>query len=273
MKFHTRKILAAISVGLIAFVGACGLADDADSQRTVTVTETRAGASGKTTVDAIPSPNPEDTTEPKVEQRDVVPCSLDAVHENSDLASLDVVLECRGNFMYAGKKQTDDLRLLHYKNGMWNEVNRSGRTNTGFLCYSQALIDSLGVPQSIADRLTICTESSQNSESSKHTNTASAGDDDPQHKLPSCDGRNILIVHSVIGGDPTEVQNALEQYPGSYYIDPGQCSSLRASVGGQKVVPVYLDFGSDEAGMCNAKARLGGNARTLNNVADFSDPC
>ena len=60
---------------------------------------------------------------------------------------------------------------------------------------------------------------------------------------------------------------------GKEFTVPGQCSSLRKSVDGNLIYPVYLDFGFDEAAMCVAKARHGGNARTLNNDADFHDPC
>lgn len=98
--------------------------------------------------------------------------------------------------------------------------------------------------------------------------------------FPACDGRNILILMSVIdehGAEETYNHLAEAVLTGSpadkEFTVPGQCSSLRKSVDGNLIYPVYLDFGSDEAGMCAAKARYGGNGRTLNNSGDFHDPC
>ena len=98
--------------------------------------------------------------------------------------------------------------------------------------------------------------------------------------FPACDGRNILILLSVIdehGAEATYNELAQAVLTGGpadkRFTVPGKCSSLRKTVNGNVIYPVYLDFGSDEAGMCAAQARYGGNGRTLNNSGDFHDPC
>lgn len=97
---------------------------------------------------------------------------------------------------------------------------------------------------------------------------------------PACDGRNILILHSVIDeGDMGYTHSELSSnvaYLGSgnaEYTYPGLCPSLRSHVDGKRIYPVYLDFGSDVNGMCSAKAKYGGNGRVLSNSAEFVDPC
>lgn len=98
--------------------------------------------------------------------------------------------------------------------------------------------------------------------------------------IPACDGRNILILHSVIDeGDLGYTHSELSSnvaYGGggnAEYTYPGQCPSLRSHVDGKRIYPVYLDFGSDVNGMCAAKAKYGGNGRVLSNTAEFVDPC
>lgn len=87
---------------------------------------------------------------------------------------------------------------------------------------------------------------------------------------PACDGRYILIVDSVIadGGDSDTfsklAQSVLmgEPSPREFTV-PGQCGSLRKSVHGADIYPVYVDYGSDKAAACRAKATYGGNVRPL----------
>ncbi|MDU0479547.1 hypothetical protein QVA66_09880 [Staphylococcus chromogenes] len=92
---------------------------------------------------------------------------------------------------------------------------------------------------------------------------------------PECNGQGILIVQSVLQS-PTredELVAALNKYPGAKFMIPGTCPSIRKSVNGQDIFPVYLPFGHDRAALCQAKAMYGGNARTLNLQGDFTDPC
>ena len=94
---------------------------------------------------------------------------------------------------------------------------------------------------------------------------------------PACDGRTILIVQSVLGGNNSTTRNELATALGKdgalEFAPPGQCSSLRGSYNGSDVYPVYFDMGSDQQAACTAKSSWGGNVRTLNNEGDFSDPC
>lgn len=108
----------------------------------------------------------------------------------------------------------------------------------------------------------------------------SQGGLEKEASFPACDGRNILILMSVIdehGAEATYNELAQAVLTGGpadkKFTVPGKCASLRKTVNGNVIYPVYLDFGSDEAGMCAAKARYGGNGRTLNNSGDFHDPC
>ncbi len=88
--------------------------------------------------------------------------------------------------------------------------------------------------------------------------------------FPACDGRYILIVDSVIDeGDEKATFDRLVQAvmfadpEGKEFTVPGQCDSLRASVDGNDIYPIYLDFGSDKDAACRAKSTYGGNVRPL----------
>ena len=62
-------------------------------------------------------------------------------------------------------------------------------------------------------------------------------------------------------------------YPGSKILYGGACSSLRETVDGKSVYAIYYDAGYSVDKVCSLKAQYGGNARSLNNDGDFSDPC
>lgn len=92
----------------------------------------------------------------------------------------------------------------------------------------------------------------------------------------ACDGRGVLIVHSVVdyGQDiAAETQSALAKYPGSQVLSPGACSSLRAQVDGRTIWPVVIDYGFDTYALCAAARQYGGNPRTMNSTTDFTNPC
>lgn len=92
-----------------------------------------------------------------------------------------------------------------------------------------------------------------------------------------CDGRYIMIVESAIipvGEVPSaETQRVQNKYPGSKILSGNACSSLRGQVDGGTAYAIYFDAGHSVAKVCELKAAYGGNARSLNNNADFSDPC
>ncbi len=88
--------------------------------------------------------------------------------------------------------------------------------------------------------------------------------------FPACDGRYILIVDSVVDeGDREETFDKLVQAvmyadpEGKEFTVPGQCGSLRKSVHGNDIYPIYLDFGADKDAACRAKSTYGGNVRPL----------
>lgn len=97
----------------------------------------------------------------------------------------------------------------------------------------------------------------------------------PGHSGSVCDGRAVLILHSVVdyGNAQQEVNAALAQHPGTRVFQPGECSSLRASIDGHPIYAIARDYGNDIASLCRDAAVQGGNPRTLNNNADFASPC
>ena len=91
-----------------------------------------------------------------------------------------------------------------------------------------------------------------------------------------CDGRGVLIIHSIVdtGQDiAAEARNVLTANPGAQLLQPGACSSLRASVDGNDVYGIVIDYGFDTDRLCRAAASIGGNPRTMNNSGDFTSPC
>lgn len=96
------------------------------------------------------------------------------------------------------------------------------------------------------------------------------GEAGKEASFPACDGRYILIVDSVIDeGDEKATFDRLVQAvmfadpEGKEFTVPGHCDSLRKSVDGKDIYPIYLDFGSDKDAACRAKSTYGGNVRPL----------
>ncbi|GLB63955.1 hypothetical protein NCCP2495_18340 [Dietzia sp. NCCP-2495] len=92
---------------------------------------------------------------------------------------------------------------------------------------------------------------------------------------PPCDGRGILILDSYVEAlNPQQgIADLLDAHPGAKFATPGQCPSLRASLDGARVYPIYTDHGHDTAALCRDKAARGGNARLLTQSAEYIDPC
>jgi len=91
-----------------------------------------------------------------------------------------------------------------------------------------------------------------------------------------CDGRGVLIIHSIVdtGQDiGVEARSVLTANPGAQLLQPGACSSLRASLDGNDVYGIVIDYGFDTDRLCRAAASIGGNPRTMNNSGDFTSPC
>ena len=101
-----------------------------------------------------------------------------------------------------------------------------------------------------------------------------------QISAPSCDGRGILILDSVIDEGDVGYTHSQIAFGVAYLGDghaeftyPGQCASLRKQVDGNNIYPIYMDYGHDTDALCAAKANYGGNARLLNNSGEYVDPC
>lgn len=171
-----------------------------------------------------------------------------------------------------------------------------------FECYNASTVERLGIGPKVRAQLFNCAteeyfDSSRGNDSDSGTGSAEkqqAADDGYSYdriknsdghfvsvglgeaatdaSFPACDGRYILIVNSVIdkGNDQETFSQLAEAVmlagpPGAEFTVPGQCDSLRKSVHGNDIYPVYLDFGSDKAAACRAKATYGGNVRPLVN--------
>ena len=87
-----------------------------------------------------------------------------------------------------------------------------------------------------------------------------------------CDGRGVLIIHSIVD-TAAEARSVLTANPGAQLLQPGACSSLRASLDGNDVYGIVIDYGFDTDRLCRAAASIGGNPRTMNNSGDFTSPC
>lgn len=116
----------------------------------------------------------------------------------------------------------------------------------------------------------------------RYIDAAGRGEWVEEVSTPACDGRNILILDSIIDyGDRDDTINRIADLvmfadPSGKprrFMAPGHCPSLRGQVDGNDIYPVYLDFGSDVDGMCAAKASQGGNGRVLSNRNEYVDPC
>lgn len=116
----------------------------------------------------------------------------------------------------------------------------------------------------------------------RYIDAAGRGEWVEEVSTPACDGRNILILDSIIDyGDRGDTINRIADLvmfadPSGKprrFMAPGHCPSLRAQLDGNDIYPVYLDFGSDVDGMCAAKAAQGGNGRVLSNRNEYVDPC
>lgn len=214
-------------------------------------------------------------------------CSLDSLHSDGANVWAGTILACDGDYMVAGAPNSDQKALFEFDGDSWTEVPTDRKLSSGafYSCYGKEELDSLSISAHVRQKVLECdspaSDSSPQSSSSdsKYVTTAKAGERYQSASRPACDGRNILIINSVhIPGNSkqtleSEIGKAMAHDADLEFTLPGQCSSLRASVDGQDVYPIYYDFGFDEQAMCDAKAVHGGNARTLNNSADFSDPC
>lgn len=192
---------------------------------------------------------------------------------------------CDGQWMRIGSAQTDHVEQYYWNSGAWQEYSFDGKTDIGdFGCYEDSRLDRDGVPAELRNKLIICEQAKQNAIAQGVVKDNSVPDairvasNGQSSENVACDGRYILIVQSVIDSGnreatKSEIGSALNEHSGSVFTAPGNCSSLRKSVNGSDIYPIYIDFGSDVESACRAKSVRGGNVRTLNTTGDFSDPC
>lgn len=178
-------------------------------------------------------------------------------------------MDCDGKWMRAGKPNSGQIVVLYWAGDSWERVRPSGEVN-GFHCYDRDRLRRAGAPSEIMSQVIFC--DSSNPELSVRTARGIQ-----RNSSPACDGRNILIVDSVVvypGEDArNKIGDALDSNPDASFMLPGHCSSLRANVDGADVYAIYLDYGADRSAMCSAASTRGGNPRTLNTSGDFTSPC
>lgn len=181
-----------------------------------------------------------------------------------------VVMYCDGSWLRAGEYRTDLVRLYTWADGGWQRYYTDGKTVvTNLSCYDRGTLEAQGAPAELLDQLLLCDGDAATS--TAETTSSSGGWSE------KCDGRYILIVESVLIPPNTEPYSApyrvQHRYPGSEILQGGACTSLRAWSGDNMIVAVYYDAGHSVDKVCELKAQYGGNARSLNNNADFTDPC
>ncbi|WP_304348493.1 hypothetical protein [Corynebacterium frankenforstense] len=271
-----RAVAAAVcAAGLTAALAGCSGGDEGGGDAPVLTEVSGSGSASATRgAQATTRQAAERTSEMSTEQRCDPATVAAAGFEGYTYSSF-----CDGQWNRVGVPQTDDGRLLHWENGTWVEYERDGTTTWGMAqaCYDPARLAADGMPAELRAKVAKCDEDPGRSQASSSTSTTPPLTSIAGLRLPECDGRGILIVESVLVeygvNAQSVVHEAMARHPGAHSTEPGQCSSLRAKHDGATVYPIYYDHGFDRAALCADKAARGGNARTLNNDGDFSDPC
>ncbi|ACR17437.1 hypothetical protein ckrop_0676 [Corynebacterium kroppenstedtii DSM 44385] len=207
----------------------------------------------------------------------------------SEMTGEHEVVYCSGDWLLFGAPRSDGLNHYHWSNGHWSKYERDGVSGiSGYGCYLSSRLDADHVPSEIRSKFTECgpDDTSKSNESSSSSNTDSNGyissvtvsGRTVRASSPACDGRNIVIKDSIVdtNKDATagNISRVLVANPGSEFMTPGHCSSLRGQLNGDDIYPVYEDFGSDRSAMCQeAGSRSNWYPRTLNDRGDFSSPC
>lgn len=211
---------------------------------------------------------------------------------------------CIGNFSRPGVPKSDNIVLMQWVGDRWTMVESDGFWDGMGMnrpCHNRAKLEGLGVPTEYINAEAICGEYPPGQEPPTKSSTPSSttvklgppndgryiqragrGEWGEEAYEPACDGRYILILDSIIDyGDRSDTINRIADWvmrvdptgkPRRFMV-PGHCPSLRAQLDGNDIYPVLLDFGTDSAGVCEAKAAYGGNARVLSNTAEYVDPC
>lgn len=207
-------------------------------------------------------------------------CNKYADDKLSDLRS-PVKMYCDDSWLFAGEDGTGNLALFYWTDNAWHIYKTDGSVPQSDMgCYDQSKLEDAGAPRRLLDEVLLCDDNANaKAESAKETTNRSGAEDEFAWAGDwdgKCDGRYILIAESVLisSGEPfSETSRVQDKYPGSKILYGGACSSLRSQVNGNDVYAIYFDAGHSVEKVCELKAQYGGNARSLNNNADFSDPC
>lgn len=135
-------------------------------------------------------------------------------------------------------------------------------------------------PEEVVETVTVTAEPEPDQESGSGADSASASDSGSARNFSGgdlrCDGRNVLVVGSVMSNSPTfdqEISATLSANSGATVLAPGTCASLRSQVDGAGVYAVVVDYGSDVSGLCSAEAAGGGYSRVLDDTPSYRSPC
>lgn len=267
------------------------------------------------TVSLAPTTTTKPTTESSsstssTKRKDSPPdCSDEALQASPGFEDFQFFGECEGGFARPGVPQSGLILLAQWDGKHWTEVEADGVWDGMGMarpCFNPGRLEEMGVPKRLAEKEPRCgvygpgeepphkqsTQAAPSTTKTKDPNWGVKRDSDGviveanlegftrQISAPSCDGRGILILDSVIDeGDVGHTHSQIAfgvAYLGdgnAAFTYPGQCASLRKQVDGQNIYPIYMDFGHDTTALCAAKANYGGNARLLNNSGEYVDPC
>lgn len=168
---------------------------------------------------------------------------------------------CDGDWLFFAQDRSTAYYLYSWSGTEWTSYASHGRAEPSHIsCWDRGTLEKDGVPAEILADIPLCAT------------------DEPAGDSPVCDGRWVLIVDSLLippGQSPqSEIDRVQAYYSGAKVMPGSTCSSLRDVVDGKQVYAVYYEAGHSVDAVCTLKARHGGgNARSLNNDADFTDPC
>lgn len=287
----TIIVVAVLAVLALAVAGGWALLnkqDSADDQGPAPI-DTASSASDSASSEKSSPTESDDNAEKKSESKDSnaaaadAPTKSDKCNDFADekLSSLTkpVKLYCDDSWLFAGEDGTSSFTLFYWTDNAWHKYDTDGRAWPSSIgCYDQEKLEDAGAPVPLLDKVALCTDEGDTSTEAEEDEEDPAADEfawagDWNGK---CDGRYILIVESALisGPEPyTETSRIQNKYPGSKILYGGACSSLRNTVDGKSVYAIYYDAGYSVDRVCSLKAQYGGNARSLNDDGDFSDPC
>lgn len=172
-----------------------------------------------------------------------------------------MTLFCNDDWLYLATENSSSFYLYSWGGREWVPYKNDGVDETSSIkCWDSNRLSADNVPKQITDDIPVCAQATEKEEAQE-----------------TCDGRYILIVDSLLvpyGESPqSEIDRVKSHYAGINIMPGTACSSLRSEHEGKQVYAAYYDAGHSVDEVCKLKARYGGNARSLNNDADFSDPC